>query len=42
MASALFTPDQEDIIRKNPIAEFVDLHRNRLLKDGFDHIDEGT
>jgi hypothetical protein len=43
MASALFTPDQEDIILRNPIAKFVDPHRDDLPKDGFDQdMDEGT
>jgi len=47
MASALFTPDQEEIILGNPIAEFVKPHRDGLPKDSFDRdidqdIDEGT
>jgi len=45
MASALFTPHQEKIIRENPIAKFVDPHRDGLPKDSFDQdkdIDEST
>jgi hypothetical protein len=43
MASALFTPKQEEIILGNPITKIVDSHRDGLPKDSFDQdIDEGT
>jgi hypothetical protein len=43
MASALFTPKQEEIILRHPIAKFIDLHRDGLPKDTFDQdMDEGT
>jgi hypothetical protein len=43
MASALFTPEQKEIILRNPIAKFVDPYRDGLPKDSFDQdIDKGT
>jgi hypothetical protein len=43
MASALFTPEQEEIIRGKPITKIVNFHRDYLPKDSFDQdIDEGT
>jgi hypothetical protein len=43
MASALFTPEQEEIILGNPITKILDLYRDGLPKDSFDQdIDEGT
>jgi hypothetical protein len=45
MASALFTPEQKEIILRNPITNFIDEHRDRLPKDlsSFDQdLDEGT
>jgi hypothetical protein len=47
MASALFTPEQNEIILRNPITQIIDTHRDRLPNDlsSFDQdidIDEGT
>jgi len=45
MASAPFTPEQEETIRKNPITQTIDAHRHSLPKDlsSFEQdIDEGT
>jgi hypothetical protein len=43
MASAFFTPEEEEIILKHPIAKFVDPYRDGLPKDSFDQdIDKGT
>jgi hypothetical protein len=45
MASALFTPEQEEIILRNPITNIIDTNHDRLPKDlsSFDQdVDEGT
>jgi hypothetical protein len=43
MASALFTPEQVEIILGNPITKIVDKYRDCLPKDSFDQdIDDGT
>jgi hypothetical protein len=36
MASALFTPEQIEIIFGDPIMGIVDVHRGGLPKDNFD------
>ena len=43
MASARFNEEHKEIIRGNPIAQFIDPYRDGLPKDSFDQdIDEGT
>ena|SRR5256885_14873026 len=45
MASALFTPEQKEIILRYPITDLIDAQRDRLPKDlsSFDQdVDEGT
>jgi hypothetical protein len=45
MASALLTPEQKEIILRNPITNIIDANRDRLPKDlsSFDQdVDKGT
>jgi hypothetical protein len=43
MTSALFTPEQEEILLGNPITKIINKHRDDLPKDSFNQdIDEGT